>query len=148
MAVAPIAAPEPRKPPAPSPEPAKAIPVPASPNPQMSLKPLAAAVDPPAAQKLLSDPERIIVADTGSGRIYGPTGTWQAIVRTAKSLAPFSDGRLYGLKKVMDAGDWKKESDLVMRLPEWAAELASIGVELVYTKGIGLKLNRIDGGAA
>lgn len=120
---------------------------PAEPPPPPASKPEPAedAVDRDRAQALLTgDAERVIVVDTVAGKIHGPGGMWTTTQRVAKTLAPLSDGRLYGFKRVMDAGKWEKEGDIFMRVPEWTAGLAKIGVTLIHTKHIGLKLNRAE----
>jgi hypothetical protein len=83
----------------------------------------------------------LIVVDVKGERIVGPTGDWKTVDFVAKALAPLADGSMYGVDRMAKASG-VKDSVILASLGIWASALAKIGIDLVHTKGIGVKLNR------
>lgn len=85
--------------------------------------------------------DALIIADVRGKRIISPTGEWKADRSVVKAISPLADGQLYGLDRMARAGAMD-EKNVAASLGIWAVALREIGVDLVFTKGIGCKLNR------
>ncbi|TFZ55570.1 hypothetical protein E4V01_21855 [Methylorubrum sp. Q1] len=85
---------------------------------------------------------------TNTGRVFGPGGRWDTTVVCAKALSVLKDGNLYGIKKMDEVAGLKKPHSAADLVPIMQSGLRKIGIELIHTRGIGCKLNRIGAGSA
>jgi hypothetical protein len=75
------------------------------------------------------------------GEVHGPLGVWRTTPEISKAIGSLATGDLYGITK-MAGPSGLPEKTILASLDLWKTCLAKIGIDLIHTRGIGVKLNR------